>query len=66
MFSPLTVLLMSFRSVIGRECIIGEDVTLDGCYLFDGVKIGNGVCIDKAMVSWSILTGLRQAYDQEL
>ncbi len=37
-------------SVIGRNCHIGRGVRMDGCYIQDNVRVGDGAQLTSAMV----------------
>lgn len=38
-------------STIGRNCVIGDNVKIDGCYIWDNVVIGNNVTITNSILA---------------
>jgi translation initiation factor eIF-2B subunit epsilon len=32
------------NSVVGRDCKIGRNVSIEGCYIHDGVQVGANAC----------------------
>lgn len=44
------MLLQVRHSVIGRDCHIGKGVQIHGCYIHNGVTIGDGAHLQSAVV----------------
>ena len=39
------------HSVIGNECLIGKNVTLENCILWDGVEIADNICLKDCVIA---------------
>jgi len=47
------------NSVIGRNCIIGRNCKIDGAYLWDNVRIGDGTIVKDAIIAHDTSIGKR-------
>ena len=45
------------RSVLGRDCRLGEDVKVDGAYLWDQVCLESGVTVQQAIIGTGCIIG---------
>lgn len=46
----MSLLLQVLSSVIGRNCRIGQEVQIHGCYIHDNVTIADGTLLESAMI----------------
>jgi translation initiation factor eIF-2B subunit epsilon len=44
-------------SILGRHCLIGKNVTIEGSYLWDNTVIGDGTTIKQAIVANEVVIG---------
>lgn len=45
------------ETILGRRCKVGDDVVLEGAYIWDDVTIGSGSSIGKAIIASGVVIG---------